>query len=304
MVTARRVRSPPLATLEAFAAAVRLGSLSGAAEALHLTPGAISRQMAALEGSLGVKLFDRHARGVSPTVAGKRFHSAVQEALSLVTATAQDLRSKGESAVEVRISVTPSYGARWLLPRLGRFAAMHPLIRVIPVADNRLVDLDGEGFDLAVRYTAGRFDGYDSVRLMEEDLCVLAAPALLRGKDQTPSGLVRLPLLHDASDEDWRIWLRAIGHPGLLPPRGTVFNDYNLAIEAAVAGLGVVVGRSALVAEELRSGRLVEPIAFRVPSSRAYYAIRPRRTPHPPAQALWSWLLRTSASPSPPSHDH
>ena len=138
--------------LEALDASVRLGSFSRAAEVLNFTPLAASWQMAALEADLQVELFDRHARGISPTAAGNRLHSAVQQALSLVLAAARDLRSGNASSQEVRISVSPSVGARWLLPRLCRLGTIYPNIRVIPVADNRLVDLDAEQFDLAIRY--------------------------------------------------------------------------------------------------------------------------------------------------------
>jgi LysR family transcriptional regulator, glycine cleavage system transcriptional activator len=287
-----------MATLEAFDAAVRLGSFSRAAEILNVTHGAVSRQMAVLEADLQVALFDRHARGVSPTAAGRRLHAAVQEALSLVLAAARDLRDGGKASQEVRISVTASFGARWLLPRLGRFNAAHPNIRVIPVADNRLVRLDTEQFDLAVRYTERPDPALEAVLMMSEDLCAVAAPALVAGLPAMPEVLAGLPFLHDSSEAGWRTWLGALGRPDLLPPQGVVFNDYNLAVEAALAGLGVAIGRTALIAEELRSGRLRELSPLRIPSPRAYYLVRPQRPALPAAQVLWDWLVREAAGPS------
>lgn len=283
-----------MATLEAFDAAIRLGSFSRAAELLNVTHGAVSRQMAVLEEDLQVALFNRHARGVSPTAAGLRLHDAVQEALSLILSAARDLRDGGKASQEVRISVMPSFGARWLLPRLGGFSAMHPNIRIVPVADNRLVNLDAEQFDLAVRYTERPAPALEAALMMREDLCVIAAPGLAAGLPPMPEALSGLPFLHDDSETGWRIWLTALGRPDLLPRQGIVFNDYNLAVEAALAGLGVAIGRTALIVEELRSARLRELSSLRVPSPRAYYLVRPRRPALPAAQIFWNWLLQES----------
>jgi LysR family glycine cleavage system transcriptional activator len=211
--------------------------------------------------------------------------------LSLVLAVTRDLRDGGKAAEEVRISLSPSFGARWLMPRLGRFRAMHPNIRVVTVADNRLANLDVEHFDFAVRYTTRPDVALEAAFMMDEDLCAVAAPELLAGLSPVPEALVSLPFLHDKSEEGWRAWLAAVGRPNLQPSKGIVFNDYNLTIEAAAAGLGVAIGRTALIAEELRTGRLSEVGPFRVSSVRAYYLVRPRRSALPAAQILWDWLL-------------
>lgn len=292
MIGTSRFRPPLMSALEAFDASVRLGSFSRAAEVLHLTPGAVSRQMTALEADLQVALFDRHARGISPTAAGKRLHGAVQQALSLLLAASRDLRNGGSASEEVRISVSPSFGARWLLPRLRHFGATQPNVRVVPVADNRLVDLDAAQFDLAVRYTSRPDAALEAVLMMSEELFPVAAPTLLVGLRPGIEVLEGLPFLHDQSEQGWRIWLDAMGRPDLLPPQGVVFNDYNLAIEAAVAGLGAAIGRSALIAEELRSGKLTEVGPLRTPSPRAYYLVRTRRPALPAAQIVWDWLVQ------------
>ncbi len=261
-----RLRPPPMDTLEAFDAAARLGSFSAAAAALHLTPGAVSRQMAALEGDLGVALFTRAAR--------RRAHAG---------------RPAPARGGVVRISVTPSFGARWLLPR---FCAEHPRVEVVPVAETRLVDLAREGFDLAVRYTSRPApEGVEARPWLREELVPVAAPALLDGRPRTPDGLMGLPFLHDTSDTFWRHRLTAAGRPELLPDSGTVFNDYSLAVGAAVSGLGLLVGRTALIEEDLREGRLVVAAPLRVPSPRAYHLVRPAGAGGLAAAALWAWLL-------------
>lgn len=303
-----RLRPPPMATLEAFDAAARLGSFSAAAAELNLTPGAVSRQMALLEGDLGVALFARKARGVELTPAGQQLHAAAGEALSLVFAASRNLRRRDAGGV-VRISVTPSFGARWLLPRLGRFRAAHPQIEVVPVAENRTVDLRREGFDMAVRYTANPMpEGLEVTRWLREELVPVASPGLLEGRSRTLDGLAGLPFLHDTSNAFWRTWLAVAGRPELLPVQGTVFNDYNLAVGAAVSGLGVLVGRTALIEDELREGRLVEAVPLRAPSPRAYHLLRPDVRPTASAATLWSWFLlraddvSVGADTSPGSH--
>lgn len=295
MRKAIRLRPPPMDTLEAFDAAARLGSFTAAATALHLTPGAISRQMAALEGDLGVALFVRGARGVDLTPAGRRLHAAAGEALALLLGAARELRRRGGGGAAaggvVRVSVTPSFGARWLLPRLPRFRAAHPRVEVVPVAETRLVDLAREGFDLAVRYTsAPASEGLEMRPWLREELVPVAAPALLEDRPRTLDGLAGLPFLHDTSEAFWRHWLSAAGRPDLLPASGTVFNDYNLAVGAAVSGLGVLIGRTALIEEELRDGRLTEVVTLRVPSPRAYHLVRSARAGSSAAAALWAWL--------------
>lgn len=282
-------------TLEAFEASARLGSFSAAAAALHLTPGAVSRQMATLEGDLGVALFVRRARGVELTPAGRRLHGATAEALAILLGATQEFRRRGRGPAGggiVRISVTPSFGARWLLPRLSRFHAAHPRVEVVPVAETRLVDLVREGFDLAVRYTAGQGpSGLEARTWLRENLVPVAAPVLMKGRRRTPQGLAGLPVLHDTSDAFWRHWLAAVGRPDMLPQSGTVFNDYNLAVGAAVSGLGVLIGRTALIEAELRDGCLAEAVPMRVPSPRAYHLVRPVGSMSGAAEALWAWLL-------------
>lgn len=160
------------------------------------------------------------------------------------------------------------------------------------MAETRLVDLAREGFDLGVRYTSGPVSDVTETRLwLREELVPVAAPSLLAGRPRTPDGLAGLPFLHDTSDAFWRHWLSAVSRAELQPTSGTVFNDYNLAVGAAVSGLGVLIGRTALIEAELNDGRLVEVVPLRVPSPRAYHLVRPKGAPSRPAAALWDWML-------------
>lgn len=290
-----RFRPPPMDTLEAFVVAARLGSFSAAAEALNLTPSAISRQIGALEQDLGVALFARGARGVTLTPAGDRLHPAAVQALSLVLDAARELRRRKGGAMgrePVRISVTPSFGARWLMPRLPHFQAAHPDVEVVVAADLRLVTLSRERFDFAVRYAAAIDQpGLESTLWLREELVPVGAPSLLNGRGRTPAELIRLPLLHDSSEAFWRYWFAAADLPDHPEPTGAIFNDYNLAVGAAVSGLGLLLGRTGLLDQELGDGRLIEATELRAPSPRAYHLVRRAGVLKPAAAALWDWLL-------------
>ena len=165
------------------------------------------------------------------------------------------------------------------------------------MAENRIVDIGREGFDLAIRYTSG----FAPVRLeqrpwLREELVPVAAPTLIRDRSRTPEGLKGLTFLHDGSDYFWREWLAAVGRPDLLPSHGILYNDYNLAVGAAVSGLGVLIGRTALIYNELQDGRLEQAVPLRIPSPRQYRLIRVDGAQTRSAEKFWNWLLSQGAT--------
>lgn len=288
---------PPLKSLIAFDAVARLGGFTHAAIALHLTHGAISRQVAQLEDNLGQRLFVRQARGTVLTEAGRSFHHTVAHALASLEHAAQALRSTPR-AVSVRISATPAFGARWLLPRLPAFRAAHPGIAVLVDAAVPLVDLNDGSCDFAVRYGRGRWRGVHARLLLRETLSPICTPALARQIGRSVRRLRTQPLLHDAIADGWALWMKAAGQPPVAPTDDDVtFNDYNLVLEAALAGMGVALGRSALVATHLASGQLVAPFARHVAAPSAYYLARAPQPLRPAAQTLWDWLAREVTTP-------
>lgn len=288
---------PPLKSLIAFDAVARLGGFTHAAQALHLTHGAISRQVAQLEDNLGQRLFVRQARGTVLTEAGRSFHLTVAQALASLEHAAQALRS-APRAVSVRISATPAFGARWLLPRLPAFRAAHPGIAVLVDAAVPLVDLDDGSCDFAVRYGRGRWRGVHARLLMRETLSPVCTPALARQIGRSVRRLRTQPLLHDAIVDGWALWMKAAGQPPVAPTDDDVaFNDYNLVLEAALSGMGVALGRSALVAAHLASGQLVTPFARHIAAPSAYYLARSPLPLQPAAQILWDWLVREASTP-------
>lgn len=279
---------PPMKALAAFEAAARLGSFTRAAHELHLTHGAISRQIAQLEQHFGLPLFTRLARGVSLTEVGACLYQTVEEMLKKLSSLSSELRVNASTG-QVNISVTPALGAHWLLPRLRRFYASHPHISVQLNASLAVVDLDNAHYDFAIRDLAIA-PGPQSVLLFRDTLTPVCHPDLVASLDTQP-------LLHDTNREPWLHWLQATGHMEWLDAhQHIVLNDYNLIIEAAQNGIGVAMGRIELLADLLGSGRLAAPFSMRIPSPRGHYLVQPSRALRKPAEVFGEWLLAMAAS--------
>lgn len=275
------VRLPPMNTLRAFEAAARHLSFTQAAEELHVTQAAVSHQIRTLEEALGVRLFRRLNRAIRLTEEGQQFVSEVRKALSHL-ATAMEKLAAPDAGGPLTVSVLPSFAAKWLVPRLGRFRERHPEIDVRVSPSIQLTDFQRDDVDLGVRYGKGRYEGLHSVRLMTEDIFPVCSPALLSGARalREPADLRHHTLLHDEvsrHDEspDWRSWLQAAGVEGIDWRRGPGFSDSSMVIEAAAAGQGVALGHRWLAAADLESGRIVMPFGPVVPSKFAYYLVSP-----------------------------
>ena len=281
-------RIPSTETLRAFEAAVRLGSFSRAADALHLTHGAVSRRIAALEADLGLALFDRLPRGVRATEAGLKLHRLVADTLERLR---QGLAEIKAGARPVRLSVLPSFASRWLLPRLGQLRAAEPGVELQVTADYGFAEVGRGQIDLAIRYGAGPWRGVWSELLFEERLFPIGPP---RSTLANAMDLADATLLHDSDRADWVAWLTAAGWP--VPARHEVFNDYNLVLEAAVSGLGLALGRSRLVEQELAAGRLVRLHPLSVPNPRAYHLILPEPPLGDAAERVVAWLREIAAA--------
>jgi LysR family transcriptional regulator, glycine cleavage system transcriptional activator len=286
---------PPLSSLRAFEASVRRGSFTRASEELHLTHGAVCRHIAALEAHFRKPLFIRHARGVVPTPEGRRFHAVVTDVLERLTTGSREVLGGTKTAPSrVTISVLPSFATRWLLPRLVALKQSSPAIEVELLADYQFTDLhQGRAApDFAIRYGHGGWRGVHAELLMRESFAPVCAPHLIRDAVGIDTLMARLPLLHDSNEQAWSCWLATTGLQ--IPdeaPRALVLNDYNVVIEAAAQGLGLALGRSALVEGDLASARLVEASPRRVPSPRSYYLVRRTRgSLSAGAQVLWDWL--------------
>ena len=276
----------PLETLRGFEAAARTGSFSAAAERLNITHGAISRQIAKLEAWLGLKLFERGARGVSLTLEGQRLYLRTSEAFALIADTA-DRWSEPRGAAVVRLTSIPSISGLWLMPRLSALEAGTMKLRIVLAVDSRQSDLADEGIDLSIRCGRGKIPGRISIQLFEEHCFPVASPALAQaiGKGG-PDRLLKHPLIHDSDASAWRAWFAAHGMDYRPCPDDRRFEDYNLVLDAAAHGLGIALARPPLTKGQLAAGRIVSVDDRTALNPVSYWMDRPAGRPRPAAAEL------------------
>jgi LysR family glycine cleavage system transcriptional activator len=287
-------RLPPMNTLPDFEAAARHLSFTKAAEELNVTHGAVSRQVKSLENYLGVPLFRRLNRALRLTDEGQAYAHSVRELLDSLTDATRRLRTSKDSG-GLTVSTTYSFTSGWLVPRLGRFRALHPDVNVRLQAHDHVIDFTRDNVDLAIRYGRGQYPGLIAERLLSDDYAPVASPALLKGKHplRKPADLRHHVLLHEENNEvDWRMWLMAAGVEGVDAARGPIFSHSPLTIQAAIHGEGVALGRTALIEEELASGRLVRLFDLRMKAEMAYYIVYPPRAiERPMVRSFRDWLV-------------
>jgi LysR family glycine cleavage system transcriptional activator len=283
-------RLPPLATLRAFEAAVRLGGATQAAGELHVTHGAISRQLQALETWLGAQLFVRRGRRLAPTEAARRFAQSIGDALDDVAAAASRLRAD-DTPTPLAIDALPTFAMRWLIPRLPRFHRAHPDIELRLATSDAKLSRTLAGIDVAIRRGPERWQGFRAAPFLGEREVPVASAALLRRTPIRKAGdLARHVLLEaETRAQDWTHWLEEAGVPDLQPRGRQRFTHYYLALQAATDGLGVALGGLPLLDEEIAQGRLVAPLAKPALEVRGYWWVTAR--PEDPVIATFiNWL--------------
>ncbi len=283
---------PPLSWILAFETAARHGSFLRAGEELGVSAGAVSQKIKALEGRLGRRLFERRPRGVRLSEEGQAYGEALTPLIDEIHAASQ--RCAGRSGgLHLAVSALPALAEKWLVPRLAGFGAAHPEIAVEVSAEARLVDFAEEAIDIAFRYATTPPRDPDSRALFSEDLLPVCSPAFLRQRPlRQPEDLLAAPKLYDTHwKDDWRIWLAAAGVDANAPLQGSAFTLYSMALEAAVAGQGVAMGHSKLVADDLAKGRLVAPFDLRVAAPGSHYLLLgPAAQRRPQVRAFLAWL--------------
>jgi len=290
-------RLPSLNALRAFEAAARHLSLTKAADELAVTPGALSHQIKALEARLGAKLFQRTARGLAFTDLGRNYLPVVRDAFDRLAAGTDSLFGAGQAAT-LTVSVSPNFAAKWLVPRLGHFAAAHPAIDLRIAASTEHIDFAASDVDLAVRHGDGKWPDLAVAKLVDEQVVPLASPRLVAGKPplKKPGDLKAHTLLHAPGQIDWRVWMEHAGLADVDVRRGPRFNQASMAIEAAVDGFGVALARTALAAQDLIAGRLVQPFGPALPAPFAYYIVCPQPVANrPKIRGFREWLLAEAA---------
>lgn len=283
------LRLPPMQALRAFEAAAREQSLSRAAALLHVTHGAISHQIKALEDDLGARLFERAGRGVRLTGDGERFAARVRSAFGELVAGVQEIAERANPR-RLRMSVTPSFAARWLLPRIGRFTAAHPNLDLDISANISVVDLARDDVDFAIRYGMGHWPGVVAEHLSDDVFFPVCSPHIPGGVPKTPRDLKRSTLLR-ADDEYWAPWFEAAGVDLPEPARGLSFNDSSHLLQAAIEGQGVALARRTLIGNDLRNKVLVKLFQVEVAAPRAFYLVYlSRASDSPKLASLREWL--------------
>ena len=298
-----RRRLPPLNALRAFESAARHLNFSRAADELSVTPGAVSQQIQNLEDYIGAALFKRTPRGLLLTDAAQTALPALREAFDRL-AEAASLLTAAVDGRRLTLTAPPSFAAKWLVPRLGRFEQAHPQVDVWLSADMEVVDLAGGDIDLAVRYGAGAYPGLETQRLMQETVIPVMSPELNAATPlHEPKDLAGLVLLHDGSPDadescpDWQMWLAARNIKGVDGTRGPRFNQSSLVIEAALSGRGVALAKRALAQDDLDAGRLVAPMAISTSVDFAYYVVHPKAKARlPQVKAFVAWILAEGAA--------
>ena len=289
---------PSLNALRSFDAAARHQSFTRAAEELCVTQGAVSHQVKALEAELGVKLFNRMRTGLVITSAGRDYLAVVRDAFDRIALGTEQLTERQRSG-PLAVSTSPDFAAKWLVHRLGRFAAAHPEIELNVSATMHHVDFASEEVDLAIRHGAGNWSGLDAVNLCPEELFPVCSPALLRrhGGIRRPQDVLRFPLLHLNDRRDWSKWLEAAGTSGARPLPGPVLNHASMLIDAAIEGQGVALARTTLAATDLLNDRLARPFSVAIPLSNTFWIVCPKATRNlPKLVAFREWLLAEAAA--------
>ena len=271
-----------LNSLRAFEAAARLSSFSRAAEELHVSHSTISHHVKGLERGLGVELFYRRNRRVVLTTAGETLFPILKSSFDGISSTLETIKQTSDRA-PLRVTVTPSFANKWLVPHLRHFQEDYPGIEVQLQSSLELADFSHDRLDLGVRTGRGEWPGLKADLLMPIHMSPLCSPNLLEGRDGIASlgELQDFTLIHaDVSagigiESEWREWLLAAGAGDIDCSRGPSFHDPGLAIQAAIDGLGIAMGYVELATIDIAEGRLIQPFATEVQHPWSYYIVVP-----------------------------
>jgi len=300
-------RLPSLDLLKGFEAAARLLSFTKAGEELYLSQSAVSRQIQELEEQLGLSLFERRHRALALTEAGQILYAAAAQALATMRAVTDRLRA-GRGRQTLAVTTTQSFASLWLIPRLAGFTRKHPELDVRISAETRVLDLERDGLDLAIRHGPATMVGPHVLRLFGERVFPVCSPKLM-GDPKKPllePADLRHHVLLQYDDPDgrhpwlhWKTWLEVERLTDLRPAGSLVFSGYEQIIPAAVAGHGVALGRSPLVRKLLASGELVAPFKRTADPARGYFAIVSKNSGGRPEVADFIAWLKEEAKKEP-----
>lgn len=282
---------PSLNALRAFVSVAKHGNLKDAAAELFVTPSALSHQIKNMEETLKVQLFVRHKDGVSLTSAGNLIFGDLADAFNRIRQTLDKLERQ-QGGGFLNISMLSTFAMRWFIPRLSSFQQLHPEIEIRISTSVTQVDFKREDIDCAIRSGNGHWPGLHAEYLFSETFTPVCSPKLAASLKQ-PQDLKHFNLLHaQLRPDDWHVWLNAVEAGDITPRHEQTFESRNFAIQAAVDGLGIAIVDPSLVAEELKSGRLVLPFSQTLTDKSAFYFVYPEASRSQASIiALQNWLL-------------
>jgi LysR family glycine cleavage system transcriptional activator len=292
-------RLPPLNALRAFEAAARLGSFSAAAQELRVTDSAVSQQVRTLERYLGTRLFKRLPRGLLLTELGSTYLPVLTAGFDRLSEATLRLRSAGVGGL-LTVATLPAFASGWLLPRIARFREHYPRVDLLLKTGRALADFRREDVDLAIRFGTGASGGTKSILLLAEDVFPVASPTLVSTSviPMQVADLRTLPLLHDVDAHprqpwlSWQAWFERAGVESPTALRGLQFTDSIVLLSAAVAGLGVALGRGPNIEGLLARGQLMRltPDSWRAAWS--YHLVAPPvNFSRPNVRAFVDWIV-------------
>lgn len=281
---------PPMHALRALDAFARLGTVWEAAEHLGITRSALSHRLAMLETVLGFDVAVRSGKGIALTPRGRRYALDVEKSLALL----HDASEGDSKPIEgnLRISSTPGFASMWLCNHIASFQAEHPDVNLHIIASRELDQANDRDIDLFIAFGEGSWPKQHVQHLYDVEFIPLCSPTLLNmhGGLNEPSDLLRFPLLHLNTWDDWRRWLTVAGV--LLPRRaGIRFSDLMMVQTAAIGGQGIMMGDAITCAAALTTGQLVSPFSIKIKSTASYYLVRHgQKRPSPAINAFTRWL--------------
>ncbi|MEO0390250.1 MAG: transcriptional regulator GcvA [Pseudomonadota bacterium] len=288
-------RLPPLTALRAFDAAARHMSFAKAAEELHVTPAALSYQIKSLEDHLGTLVFRRLNRAVELTEAGRTLAPGISDGFQTLAA-AWRATQRIQDTTTLTVTAGPAFTAKWLAPRLYDFAMGHPEIELRFSASLRMVDLTRDGVDVAIRFGYGPDEGLYSLPLAEEWVSPVMTPELA-AQYPTAQSLTQAPIIFDQSIDflsppaDWQTWFLSQGIH-FTPKNGPKFSQADHAVDAALAGVGAILGRRALVVKDIMDGRLVAPYPTAIGTgARFRFICQEGAEERPQVAAFRDWII-------------
>jgi LysR family transcriptional regulator, glycine cleavage system transcriptional activator len=295
---------PSLADLQAFEVAARHCNFTRAAQELYITQGAVSKQVKHLEAFLGVVLFVRSKQGLVLTEAGRSYLDKVRAGLGQIEAATIELIAHRGQGGTLHLTSMPTFGARWLIPRLAGFVRLRPDIHLEFLPHRQGYDFSMPELDAAVRFGEGAWPGSGADYIVGREVVPVCSPRLMPPGQAGAAELLTYPLLHHTSALDgWSDWFAQAGCDTRRALEGARFDQYALLSQAAAAGFGIALIPRCLVEEELRDGRLVVPVLLPILARQGYYLCYPQQKASLPAlQAFRGWLQSVSIEAEPRPH--